>query len=61
MDICEYVIDYGIGSTSLLLREMASRAEVSPEHYEVIDDIATKLEQAFSEMREKGRCDCQFK
>ena len=46
MDICEYVVQYGIGTTSMLLREMASRAEVSPEHYEIIDEIATDLEGA---------------
>ena len=61
MDICEYVVQYGTGSTSMLLREMASRAEVSPEHYEIIDEIATDLEGAFTTLRKEGKCDCQFK
>ena len=58
MDICKYVVQYGTGSTSMLLREMASRADVNPEHYEIINEIATKLEDAFSDLRTKGSCDC---
>lgn len=61
MDICEYVVHYGTKSTSLLLREMASRADVSPEHYEIIDKIATELENTFESMRKDGECSCQFK
>ena len=58
MDICEYIVQYGIESTSMLLREMARRAEVSSEHYEIIDEVATDLEEAFRDLRIEGSCDC---